>query len=232
MISHIKRVLTNPLLRMVYVHCSLPGHRRILAHRHRCIACVPMEPTVRTLKEGPVLYPQLHLLLLYSPKIINFGPGLGVRCWTVEEMFLSTPFLPCRAGPSPGLSCTMCSPSKKIFSFLVAAPYKCTLLEPDHLLERLTLFLVASLNAEDTVLPFLVYIVRNSSRSPQNTVQFQLRLLFRSTFGNPLQILLLHDVISNSLTPHPSNCNHPLQPQELLDTISALHCTVAGVVFC
>ena len=65
--SHIKRVQANPVFRVVYDHCGIPGFRHILAHRHRCIACVPMEPTGRPLKQRPVEYPQLHLLPSLSP---------------------------------------------------------------------------------------------------------------------------------------------------------------------
>ena len=67
LISHSERVQANPLFRVVYDHCRFPGFRHILAHRHHCIACVPMEPTARPLKQPPVEYPQLHLLLPLSP---------------------------------------------------------------------------------------------------------------------------------------------------------------------
>ena len=67
LITHIKRVLTIPALRLVYDHCSLTGLQRLLNHKLRCIHCMPVEDTGRPLRQGPVEYPQLHLLLTYSP---------------------------------------------------------------------------------------------------------------------------------------------------------------------
>ena len=67
LITHIKRVLTIPALRLVYDHCGLTGLQRLLDHKLRCINCMPVEDTGRPLRQGPVEYPQLHLLLTYSP---------------------------------------------------------------------------------------------------------------------------------------------------------------------
>ena len=67
LITHIKSVLTIPALRLVYDHCGLTGLQRLLNHKFRCIHCMPVEDTGRPLRQGPVEYPQLHLLLTYSP---------------------------------------------------------------------------------------------------------------------------------------------------------------------
>ena len=67
LITHIKRVLTIPALRLAYDHCGLTGLQRLLNHKLRCIHCMPVEDTGRPLRQGPVEYPQLHLLLKYSP---------------------------------------------------------------------------------------------------------------------------------------------------------------------
>ena len=67
LITHIKRVLTIPALRLAYDHCGLTGPQRLLNHTLRCIHCMPVEDTGRPLRQGPVEYPQLRLLLTYSP---------------------------------------------------------------------------------------------------------------------------------------------------------------------
>ena len=67
LITHIKRVLTIPTLRLVYDPCGLTDLHRLLNHKLRCIHCMPVEDTGQPLRQGPVEYPQLHLLLTYSP---------------------------------------------------------------------------------------------------------------------------------------------------------------------
>ena len=67
LITHIKRVLTIPVLRLVYDQCGLTGLQRLLNHKLRCLHCMPVDDTGRPLRQGPVEYPQLHLLLTYSP---------------------------------------------------------------------------------------------------------------------------------------------------------------------
>ena len=67
LITHIKRVLTIPALRLVYDHCGLTGLQRLLSHKLRCLHCMPVDETGRPLRQGPLEFPQLHLLLTYSP---------------------------------------------------------------------------------------------------------------------------------------------------------------------
>ena len=67
LITHMKRVLTIRALRLVYYHCGLSGLQRLLNYKLRCIHCMPVEDTGRPLCQGPLEYPQLHLLLTYSP---------------------------------------------------------------------------------------------------------------------------------------------------------------------
>ena len=54
LITHIKRVLTIPALRLVYDHCGLTGLQRLLNHKLRCIHCMLVEDTSRPLRQGPV----------------------------------------------------------------------------------------------------------------------------------------------------------------------------------
>ena len=67
LITHINCVLAIPALRLVCDHCGLTGVQRLLNHKLRCIHCMPVEDTGRSLRQGHVEYPQLHRLLTYSP---------------------------------------------------------------------------------------------------------------------------------------------------------------------
>ena len=76
-----------------------------------------------------------------------------------------------------------------------------------------------------------------SAKFPQKTLQFQLHQLLRlrQTTKSPpscLQIIIWHDVINNSLTPHSSNYHNPLSPQALVHTLSALPCDIFAIVYC
>ena len=87
LITHIRLVLTIPALRLVYDHCGLAGLQRLLNHKLRCIHCMPVEDTGRPLREGPVEYPQLHLLLTYSPYIFSLVRcDVDVWCGTVRVL--------------------------------------------------------------------------------------------------------------------------------------------------
>ena len=54
LISHIKRVLTIPALRLVYDHCGLTRLQLLLNHKLRCLHCMPVDDTGRPLRQGPV----------------------------------------------------------------------------------------------------------------------------------------------------------------------------------
>ena len=54
LITHIKRVLITPALRLVYDHCGLAGLHRLLNYKLRCTHCMPMEDTGRPLRQGPL----------------------------------------------------------------------------------------------------------------------------------------------------------------------------------
>ena len=84
LITHIKRVLTIPGLRLVYDHCGLTGLQRLLNHKLRSIHCIPVEDTGRPLHQGPQEYPQLHL---YSRTALS-------------SSFLSVATSVCGVGPS------------------------------------------------------------------------------------------------------------------------------------
>ena len=83
-----------------------------------------------------------------------------------------------------------------------------------------------------TALPGL-HLVQRSARFPCKTVQYQLHKLLR-LYKHTLnfQIVLGHDTIKTSITPHSSNFYNPLSPQELVEAIRALACPVSAIVYC
>ena len=83
-----------------------------------------------------------------------------------------------------------------------------------------------------TALPGL-HLVQRSARFPCKTVQYQLHKLLRLHKQNLyFQIVLWHDTINNSMTPHSSNFYNPISPQELVEAIRALPCHVSAIVYC
>ena len=87
-----------------------------------------------------------------------------------------------------------------------------------------------------TALPGL-HLNNLSAKFPQKTLQSQLHQLLRlrhTTKSPPsrLQIIIWHDVINNSLTPHSSNYHNPLSPQTLVHTLSTLPCDIVAIVYC
>ena len=82
-----------------------------------------------------------------------------------------------------------------------------------------------------------LHLYHLSAMFPQKTLQFQLHHLLRlqHTIKPPpshLQVIVWHDVIIISLTPHSSNYHNPLSPQALVDALSALPCDVVAIVCC
>ena len=87
-----------------------------------------------------------------------------------------------------------------------------------------------------TALPGL-HLNHLSAKFPHKTLQYQLHYLQRlhhTTTQPPsrLKVIIWHDVINNSLSPHSSNYHHPLSPQALLHTLSALPCDIVAIVYC
>ena len=87
-----------------------------------------------------------------------------------------------------------------------------------------------------TALPGL-HLNHLSAKFPHKTLQYQLHHLKRlqhTTTQPPsrLKVIIWHDVINNSLTPHSSNYHTPLSPQALLHTLSALPCDIVAIVYC
>ena len=87
-----------------------------------------------------------------------------------------------------------------------------------------------------TALPGL-HLNHLSAKFPHKTLQFQLHLLKRlqQTATQPpscLKVIIWHDVIINSSTPHSSNYHKPLSPQTLGQALSALPCDVVAIVYC
>ena len=67
LVIYFKCVFTLPAFCVVYDHCGLNDLQRLLNHKFLCINCMPVENTGRPFRQGPLEYPQLHLLLTYSP---------------------------------------------------------------------------------------------------------------------------------------------------------------------
>ena len=87
-----------------------------------------------------------------------------------------------------------------------------------------------------TALPGL-HLNHLSAKFSQKTLQFQLHqfLRLRHTTKSPpsrLQIIIWHDVINTSLTPHSSNYHKPLSPEALVHTLCALPCDIVAIVYC
>ena len=87
-----------------------------------------------------------------------------------------------------------------------------------------------------TALPGL-HLIQSSAKFRHKTLQHQLRLAlrFRSHTNKHqcrLKIIIWHDVINNSFTPHSSNFNNPLSPMALIQELRALPCDIAAVVYC
>ena len=86
-----------------------------------------------------------------------------------------------------------------------------------------------------TVLPGL-HLIQSSAKFPHKTLQYQLRLVQRLQSNNTQhcrpKIIIWHDVINNSLTPHSSNFNNPLSPTALIKELCDLPCDIAAIVYC
>ena len=87
-----------------------------------------------------------------------------------------------------------------------------------------------------TALPGL-HLIQSSAKFRHKTLQHQLRLYlhFRSHTNkhqSRIKIIIWHDVIKNSLTPHSSIFNNPLFPTALIQELRALPCDNAAVVYC
>ena len=83
-----------------------------------------------------------------------------------------------------------------------------------------------------TAIPGL-HLLQRSARFPCKTVQYQLHKqlrLHKHTFN--FQIVVWHDTMINSLTPHSWNFYNPLSPQELVEALRALPCLVSAIVYC
>ena len=86
-----------------------------------------------------------------------------------------------------------------------------------------------------TALPGL-HLIQFSAKFRHKTLQHQLRLVQRfqsnTTQHCRPKIIIWHDVINNSLTPHSSNFNNPLFPTALIQELRALPCDIAAIIYC
>ena len=86
-----------------------------------------------------------------------------------------------------------------------------------------------------TALPGL-HVMQSSAKFRHKTLQRQLRLVqrFQSNNTQPCRpkIIIWHDLINNSLTPHSCNLNNPLSPTASIQELLALLCDFAAIVYC
>ena len=87
-----------------------------------------------------------------------------------------------------------------------------------------------------TALPGL-HLIQSSAKFRHKTLQHRLRLVQRFRSRTTPQhccpkIIIWHDVINNSLTPHSSDFNSPLSPTALIQEQRALPCDIAAIVYC
>ena len=89
-----------------------------------------------------------------------------------------------------------------------------------------------------TALPGLqLHLIQSSAKFRHKTLQHQLRLALRlrshpSKHQSRTEIIIWHDVINNSPTPHSSNFKNPLSPTAFIQELQALPCDIAAVVYC
>ena len=81
-----------------------------------------------------------------------------------------------------------------------------------------------------TTIPGL-HLVENSAKYPNKTVQFQLKFLRNQHSPKP-EVVIWHDVINNSITPHSSNYNNPLDTQQLILVLQKLPVKIKAIVYC
>ena len=81
------------------------------------------------------------------------------------------------------------------------------------------------------------HFIQHSANFPHKTLQHQLRLILRfralpnQQYFRP-QIIIWHNVINNSLTPHSSNFHRALCPHALIHELRALPCVIAAKMYC
>ena len=80
-----------------------------------------------------------------------------------------------------------------------------------------------------TVIPGL-HLNKNSAKSFRNIVQFQIKLLQKST-KRPENVIW-HDAINNYLTPHSSNFYSPLTRSQFIADIQKLPVIIKAIVYC
>ena len=81
-----------------------------------------------------------------------------------------------------------------------------------------------------TTIPGL-HLVENSAKYRKKTVQFQLKFVRNQHSPKP-EVVIWHDVINNSITPHPSNYNNPLDTQQLILVLRKLPVNIKAIVYC
>ena len=76
-----------------------------------------------------------------------------------------------------------------------------------------------------------LHLIASSAKIRRKTVQFQVKLLEKRLKGKP-RVILWHDVINTSLTPHSSIFNCSLTCADLVKTLKKLPVTIKALVYC
>ena len=82
-----------------------------------------------------------------------------------------------------------------------------------------------------------LHFIQSSAKFRHKTLQHQLRLAVRfqsRTTTQPCRpkIIIWHDELNNSLTPHAFNFNNPLSPTALIQELRSLPCDIAAIIYC
>ena len=254
LITKTKRNLTSPLIRNVYDQRGLIGLRRLLQCSLRCHRCIPCAPDGVPTRQGCLEKSQLQLLFSYGEYWDYPFLNAPVDCFVALVAVPAAEPLGRIPSPPPPLFfgivlCQLLSSLLCAMWFYHLQSFLFSAFCVDARL-KMHLFGASSFAAAIQSLPGGVFRRRQhltalpglhlnhlSAKFPQNTLQFQLHQLLRlrhKTNSPPscLQIIIWHDVINNSLTPHSSNYHNPLSPQALVHALSALPCDVLAIFYC
>ena len=212
LITHIKRVLTIPALRLVYDHCGLSELQRLLNHKLRCILCMPVEDRVGHFAKDP------------------WGILSYISCWhtVLRSSLLSGATSLCGVGPSrrglldtpPSFCVSKCPQCSCLKSCFLSLRDPCSVFSSRPCNILMLIFGASSLAADVNTLPGGVFprhrrltalpglhLIQSSAKFRHQTLQHQLRLVLRFRSRTTKQqsrtkIIIWHDVINNTLTPH------------------------------
>ena len=239
LITHINRVLTIPALRLVYDHCGLTGLQGLLNHKLCCIpslvAFIRCTSTrTRGISSATSFVNVQSLDLLPCPVRRRFvaWDRKDEVCWIPLPLFASLSVL------------RVC-----LVSCILLLRDPCSVFSSRACYIQMFIFGASSFAAAINTLSGGVFrrrrhltalpgshLIHASAKFRHKTLQHQLRLVQRFQSNNTHycrpKIILWHDVINNSLTPHSSNFNNPLSPTALIQEPRPLPCDIAAIVYC